>query len=124
MLALLLAVFFRAANAGKCIDRVIHSDYVHHSQGLAVTMNWRSSLGDNCLDYELFGYCKPDGSKDLGWPYDGLSFADVGADGFDATTACCACGGGEMKADEATPAPTSAINTLGKYPGKDDAPIA
>ena len=136
MLLYLVAVRANAGGATKCVDRIIdsvraprpdptdfsltpslvfqfdHQEYKLHSQGLSTTMAWRSSDGNSCEDYEKLLYC--DGTSTAG-----NDWTAFGADGMDASQACCACGGGDMVSVSATPAPTSTVNTLGtKHPGK------
>ena len=54
------------------------------------------------------------------WCYEHATLSTFAVDGYDATTACCACGGGHEVDVTATPAPTTSINTLGgRYVGPD-----
>jgi hypothetical protein len=91
----------------------------HHTEN-AVTMEWRSSVGDSCLDYEYFQFCEDDGSYGEGWAtkYPDATYSTFAVDSYDASQACCYCGGGDEVPETATPAPTTSINTLGgRYVG-------
>ena len=85
VLLYLVAVRANDGGATKCVDRIIDQEYKLHSQGLSTTMEWRSSNGNSCEDYEKLLLC--DGTSTAG--HDWTSF---GADGLDASHACCACG--------------------------------
>ena len=120
----LVAIFcgFVVRINGKCLDKMVRGQSHHAVAGENVVMEWRSSVGDNCLDHENLLYCEADGSPGLNWAstYPHATFSTFAVDGYDATTACCACGGGNEVDENATPAPTTSINDLGgRYRGPD-----
>jgi hypothetical protein len=118
-LALVLVVLQVQA---KCMDKVVNG-FSHHTES-DVTMEWHSTVGDSCLDHEMFQYCDPSGRLapyGEGWEtkYPGATFSSFAVDEFDASQACCICGGGNDLPETATPAPTTTMNTLGgRYIGK------
>ena len=56
---------------------------------------WADSGGDTCGIYASAQYCDLDGTAGPGWDIDwGVLAGYADADGIQATTACCSCGGG------------------------------
>jgi len=62
---------------------------------------WADSTNDPCVNYQygepfttLGAWCTPSGGYGPGWQKSWGAFADWTKGGHDATTACCACGGG------------------------------
>ena len=120
----LLFALFAVCTHSKCVDKLVTGKSHLHDAATEenVVMEWRSSMGDSCLDYKMLLYCNADGSSGLNWAstYPHATFATFAVDGYDATTACCACGGGHEVDEKATPAPTTSINDLGgRYHGSD-----
>ncbi|CAJ1378305.1 unnamed protein product [Effrenium voratum] len=55
--------------------------------------DWRDKDGESCAAYGSRGWCS-DGSYGAGWPASWGAFSDHAFGGYDASMACCACGGG------------------------------
>mmetsp|Transcript_50092 Transcript_50092/g.119180 ORF Transcript_50092/g.119180 Transcript_50092/m.119180 type:complete len:1195 (-) Transcript_50092:93-3677(-) len=55
---------------------------------------WVDTDAEGCAEYANLNYCTPTGGYGSAWQDDWGDFAKYARDGYDATTACCACGGG------------------------------
>ncbi|CAK0846572.1 unnamed protein product, partial [Prorocentrum cordatum] len=56
---------------------------------------WSDSDGDDCYAYAYNGFCTTSGGYGAAWQEDDWgTLEDYTQDGYDASTACCACGGG------------------------------
>jgi len=55
---------------------------------------WRDAYTFTCLDHELWDWCTTDGGYGTGWAAGWGTFEAYAARGYQANTACCACGGG------------------------------
>jgi len=55
---------------------------------------WSDSDGDDCYAYAYNGFCTTSGGYGAAWQEDWGTLEDYTQDGYDASTACCACGGG------------------------------
>lgn len=73
---------------------------------------WTDAEGDTCLEYEQGRWCAADGRPGTGWPQDWGTLAAFGSAKGDATTACCACGGGTRDGGTGA-AHTGAAGTVG-----------
>eukprot|EP00928_Gymnodinium_smaydae_P092547 TRINITY_DN76441_c0_g1_i1.p1 TRINITY_DN76441_c0_g1~~TRINITY_DN76441_c0_g1_i1.p1 ORF type:complete len:443 (-),score=98.95 TRINITY_DN76441_c0_g1_i1:66-1334(-) len=61
--------------------------------------NWSDRTGESCKGYERWRYCTKNGEYGDGWEDWYGSFGDnANSEGFAATDACCACGGGNTAA--------------------------
>jgi len=78
--------------------------------------NWRDLDGYNCLDYETNEWCTADGSSGSGWAFFWGALSNYAFGGYDATTACCACGGG---LSSTTPAATEVCSENLTFPDRD-----
>eukprot|EP00928_Gymnodinium_smaydae_P052294 TRINITY_DN360_c0_g2_i1.p1 TRINITY_DN360_c0_g2~~TRINITY_DN360_c0_g2_i1.p1 ORF type:complete len:4395 (-),score=487.31 TRINITY_DN360_c0_g2_i1:145-13329(-) len=58
--------------------------------------DWADVEHSNCSKYEAKTWCTKDGLPGSGWRTTFGSFKDYAVDGMDATSACCACGGGRQ----------------------------
>jgi len=56
--------------------------------------SWTDSEGDACYIYKSLQFCTEYGEMGEGWSNDWGDFESFTRDGFDASDACCACGGG------------------------------
>eukprot|EP00041_Stephanoeca_diplocostata_P020474 m.460055 g.460055 ORF g.460055 m.460055 type:complete len:725 (-) comp21588_c0_seq1:236-2410(-) len=74
--------------------------------------DWTDKIGSGCQAYADNFWCNKDGSVGAGLEDSGDTLADyAAADGTDASTACCACGGGVLPTDPPTQSPTTAAPT-------------
>ncbi|CAK0868355.1 unnamed protein product [Prorocentrum cordatum] len=55
---------------------------------------WSDSDGDDCYAYEFNEFCTASGGYGAEWDNNWGRFGSFAMDGYDASTACCACGGG------------------------------
>lgn len=58
--------------------------------------DWSDNEGDGCYAYVFHKYCSADGKTGEGWEDDWGTFADFTDMGYDASRACCGCGGGSF----------------------------
>lgn len=62
--------------------------------GCEDVLGWADAAGEGCGVYESMDYCTSSGGVGSGWRSGWGTFDDYWANGRDATTACCSCGGG------------------------------
>ncbi|CAK0868359.1 unnamed protein product [Prorocentrum cordatum] len=55
---------------------------------------WSDSDGDECYSYEFNEFCTASGGYGPGWDQGWGTFGSFAMGGYDASTACCSCGGG------------------------------
>mmetsp|Transcript_58125 Transcript_58125/g.138305 ORF Transcript_58125/g.138305 Transcript_58125/m.138305 type:complete len:334 (-) Transcript_58125:203-1204(-) len=82
-LVLWMTISFNLVQAQKrnCVDN-------HH---------WRDNSGYSCRDYGYRHWCNRNGAPGLSWDTSWGELSSFGVNGIDATTACCACGGGSPR---------------------------
>jgi hypothetical protein len=78
-----------------CIDYSKSSVLAEDTGCFDFPIGWRDSIGKNCSTYEGLASSRLcyNGTYGSAWTT-GDTFADYGSNGYDASTACCACGGG------------------------------
>lgn len=58
--------------------------------------SWTDSEGDACYSYSVLSLCTSDGHSGSGWRKEWGTFQSFTSNGYDASEACCACGGGSF----------------------------
>jgi len=65
-----------------------------HKAKDCVDIEWAWKNGVGCFEFQKYDWCTTSGGTGSGWYATWGTIQDYSHDGYDATQACCACGGG------------------------------
>ncbi|KAK3274311.1 hypothetical protein CYMTET_17499 [Cymbomonas tetramitiformis] len=83
-----------------------------YSEGCTDVADWMDTDGSPCVQYEAAAWCTQSGGFGPSWGSEWGAFEEYAFQGHDASTACCACGGGNREGGE----PNSVVDNCSDYP--------